>query len=168
MGYWVGFLIGGEQVKQLPDKRLARPGRLPSDIDGDMPQAEYEALCKQKQAKGVNCMDIEVVRKAAERIRKRQYDESNDGYEEFLNDEKAVVLWAIEELARRHVEAEERSRPITDGWDGFSSDYGEDGREWVTWIDGIGDVKIPIELRTKGQFDDLMLLLKGDVNRCAG
>lgn len=125
-------------MKQLPDKRLARPGRLPSDIDGDMPQAEYEALCKQKQAKGVNCMDIEVVRKAAERIRKRQYDESNDGYEEFLKDEKVVVLWAIAELARRDKEAAERAMPITEEWlrsVGATIDV-EDGVIEFRWLPG--------------------------------
>lgn len=46
----------GNHMKQLPDKLLAKPGRLPSDIDGDMSQKQYEEYCNNfdKECPGCN------------------------------------------------------------------------------------------------------------------
>lgn len=43
-------------MRQLSDKPLAKPGRLPSDIDGDMSQQEYQEYCDSidKECPGCN------------------------------------------------------------------------------------------------------------------
>ncbi len=133
-------------------------------------------------------MDIEELRKAAERMRRWDagerpstiYTQGSDVIGAADNDAWDLARWAVAELSRRDAEQAERAKPIDEEW--WSTNAGELGI-WVhcdqcdyqiepkfcgpgvclsTWQHGasVAEVYLP-NIATRGQLLDLLAALKG-------